>query len=87
MLDCLFVQFYLIILFGSTPQLAAIMTFGSACSILVQSSLAAKPTSHCFYLINQKNKFAFKPPKTTECTAPNRTVANIAMIVSGISGI
>lgn len=35
--------FYLITLFGSTPQFAAITTFGSACSILVQSSLAANP--------------------------------------------
>lgn len=34
---------YLITLFGSTPQFAAITTFGSACSILVQSSLAANP--------------------------------------------
>lgn len=34
---------YLIILFGSTPQLAAIKTFGSACSILIFNSRAAKP--------------------------------------------
>lgn len=34
---------YRIILFGSIPQLAAIITFGSACSIRVHSSLAAKP--------------------------------------------
>lgn len=33
------------ILFGSTPQLAAMTTFGSACSIRVHSSLAAKPKS------------------------------------------
>lgn len=33
-------------LLGSTPQLAAITTFGSACSIRVQSSLAAKPDSN-----------------------------------------
>lgn len=41
----------LTILFGSTPQLAAMMTVGSACSILVLSSLAAKPkTSNNFAL-------------------------------------
>lgn len=36
-------QLYLTILLGSTPQLAAMMTVGSACSILVLNSLAAKP--------------------------------------------
>lgn len=35
---------YRTILVGSTPQLAAITTFGSACSMRLQSSLAAKPT-------------------------------------------
>jgi len=30
-------------LLGSTPQLALITTFGSACSILVLNSLDAKP--------------------------------------------
>lgn len=34
---------YLITLFGSRPQLAAMTTFGSACSIRVHNSLAAKP--------------------------------------------
>lgn len=34
---------HLTILCGSTPQLAAMMTRGSACSILVHSSRAAKP--------------------------------------------
>lgn len=34
---------YRMTLFGSTPQLAAMTTFGSACSIRVHSSLAAKP--------------------------------------------
>lgn len=34
---------YLMTLLGSTPQLAAMITFGSACSILVRNSLAAKP--------------------------------------------
>jgi hypothetical protein len=31
-------------LLGSTPQLALMTTFGSACSILVLNSLDAKPT-------------------------------------------
>lgn len=34
---------YLTILLGSTPQLAAIITFGSACSIRTHSSLTANP--------------------------------------------
>lgn len=42
---------YLITLLGSTPQLAAMTTFGSACSIRVHSSLAAKPTNK--WKINQ----------------------------------
>jgi hypothetical protein len=37
-------------LFGSTPQFAEIMTFGSAWSILVLSSLEAKPKGN--YKIN-----------------------------------
>uniref|UniRef100_A0A1A9V1W9 Uncharacterized protein n=1 Tax=Glossina austeni TaxID=7395 RepID=A0A1A9V1W9_GLOAU len=53
-----------IILPGSTPQFAAIITLGFACSMRVQSSLAAKP------------------PNTTECMAPRRAVANIAIIAS-----
>lgn len=34
---------YRMILFGSTPQLAAMTTFGSACSIRLHNSFAAKP--------------------------------------------
>lgn len=45
-------QSNLIILLGSTPQLAAITTFGSACSIRVHSSLAAKPDEE----FDNKNK-------------------------------
>lgn len=37
-------------LFGSTPQLALITTFGSACSILVLNSLDAKPIKKWNYL-------------------------------------
>lgn len=35
------------------------------------------PFENLFYL----------PPKTTECTAPKRTVASIEMTASGIKGI
>lgn len=37
------VSSYFITLLGSTPQLAAMITLGCACIILVHSSLAAKP--------------------------------------------
>ena len=53
----------------SMPQEAVTSTFGSASSIRVASSCAAKP------------------PNTTECTAPIRAHASIAIAASGIIGM
>lgn len=40
------------ILFGSTPQLAAIITFGSACIIRDLNSLDAKPEIIIIIILN-----------------------------------
>lgn len=78
---------YLITLLGSTPQLAAMMTLGSACSILVRSSLAANPEKlHFKRCVWAKNACAV-PPKTTEWTAPSLAVASMEMTASGIKGM
>lgn len=104
---------HLMTLLGSTPQLAAMITLGSACTILEHSSLAAKPVNlpryfrpgrllklwgycqgKCHFNLLPHPVFStrllylnFLPPNTTECTAPKRTVASIAIIASGIRGM
>lgn len=58
------VNYYLTILFGSTPQLAAIITFGSECSILVHNSRAANPKEN--YILYVKYMHLIEKNLTSE---------------------
>lgn len=57
---------YGMILLGSRPQSAAITTLGSACSILVHSSLAANPETQISARTRSGAIDSNSPPKTTE---------------------
>ena len=44
-------------------------------------------TAHCESLMRSRSDSELKPPNTTQCTAPMRAQASIAIASSGISGM